>query len=53
MNAPSFGERRYRTRLKYFSGWAELTALVDILFLPLLFFDRQFTILHLNVVFLT
>lgn len=38
MNAPSFGERRYRTRLKYFSGWAELTALVDILFLSLLFF---------------
>jgi len=38
MNAPSFGERRYRTRLKYFSGWAELTALLDILFLSLLFF---------------
>ena len=33
-----FGQRRYRTRLKYCSGWPELTALVDILFLSLLFF---------------
>ena len=33
-----FGERRYRTKLKPFSGWPELTALVDILFLALLFF---------------
>ena len=40
MNRPGtgFGERRYRTRLKYYSGWPELTALVDILFLALLFF---------------
>ena len=38
MSSPKFGERRYRTRLKYFSGWAELTALADILFLSLLFF---------------
>jgi len=33
-----FGQRRYRTRLKYCSGWPELTALVDILFLSLMFF---------------
>lgn len=33
-----FGERRYRTRLKYHTGWPELTALVDIFFLSLLFF---------------
>ena len=33
-----FGERRYRPRLKCFGGWPELTALVDILFLALLFF---------------
>ena len=33
-----FGERRYRTRLKYRNGWPELTALVDILFLSMLFF---------------
>ena len=38
MSAPRFGERRYRTRLKYRTGWPELTALVDILFLSLLFF---------------
>lgn len=31
-----FGERRYKTRLKYVSGWPELTALVDIFFLSLL-----------------
>lgn len=33
-----FGQRRYRTRLKYRCGWPELTALADILFLSLLFF---------------
>lgn len=33
-----FGERRYRPRLEYRSGWPELTALVDILFLAMLFF---------------
>ena len=33
-----FGERRYRTQLKYFNGWPDLIALVDILFLSLLFF---------------
>ncbi len=38
MSSPGFGERRYRTRLKYFRGWPEVTALVDILFLSLLFF---------------
>ena len=32
-----FGQRRYRTRLQYRSGWPELTALADILFLSLLF----------------
>lgn len=32
------GRRRYRTRLRFHSGWPELTALVDILFLALLFF---------------
>jgi len=38
-NAPSqLGQRRYRTRLKTMSGWPDLTALVDILFLALLFF---------------
>lgn len=37
MTSPGFGERRYRTRLKYRTGWPELTALVDILFLSLLF----------------
>ncbi|MBQ4315001.1 MAG: biopolymer transporter ExbD [Lentisphaeria bacterium] len=30
--------RRYRSRLKYFSQWPELTALLDVLFLALLFF---------------
>ena len=30
--------RRYRTRLKPFSRWPELTALLDVLFLVLLFF---------------
>ena len=39
MTAPGLGERRYRTRLKYRTGWPELTALVDILFLSLLFFS--------------
>ena len=34
----NFGERRYRTRLKCYTGWPELTALADILFLSLLFF---------------
>ena len=38
MNGSAFGERRYRTRLKCYSGWPELTALADILFLALLFF---------------
>ena len=38
MTSPGLGERRYRTRLKYRTGWPELTALVDILFLSLLFF---------------
>ena len=38
MNSAGLGQRRYRTRLKYRSGWPELTALVDILFLSLLFF---------------
>ena len=38
MTAPAFGERRYRTRLKYHGGWPELIALTDILFLSLLFF---------------
>ena len=38
MTGQNFGERRYRTRLKHYSGWPELTALVDILFLSLLFF---------------
>ena len=38
MNPAGLGQRRYRTRLKYRSGWPELTALVDILFLSLLFF---------------
>ena len=38
MNAPRFGERRYRTRLGHYSGWPALTALVDILFLALVFF---------------
>ena len=37
MNSPGFGTRRYRTRLKYHTGWPELTALVDILFLSMLF----------------
>lgn len=32
------GGRRYRTRLRHRSGWPELTALLDILFLSLLFF---------------
>ena len=32
------GGRRYRTRLSCRTGWPELTALVDILFLALLFF---------------
>ena len=32
------GRRRYQTRLKPLSGWPELTALVDILFLVLIFF---------------
>ena len=36
--ANGFGERRYRTNLRPFSGWPELTALADILFLALLFF---------------
>lgn len=31
--------RRYRTRLKYFSKWPELTALIDVLFITLLFFS--------------
>jgi biopolymer transport protein ExbD len=30
--------RRYRTRLRSFTGWPEMTALIDILFLTLLFF---------------
>ena len=30
--------RRYRTRLRLLSGWPELTALIDILFLALLVF---------------
>lgn len=38
MTGFKFGERRYRTRLKYFNGWPDLIALVDILFLSLLFF---------------
>ncbi len=32
------GKRRYRTRLTPHCGWPELTALVDILFIALLFF---------------
>ena len=45
MNSPGFGERRYRTRLKYRTGWPELTALIDLLFLSLMFFSlsRNFT----------
>lgn len=31
------GQRRYQTRLKSLSGWPELTALIDVLFLTLLF----------------
>ena len=31
-------QRRYRTRLKYFKNWPESTALLDVLFLALLFF---------------
>jgi len=33
-----FSERRYRTSLRHFSGWPDLIALVDILFLSLLYF---------------
>ncbi len=38
MIEPGIGKRRYRTRLKALSGWPELTALIDILFLGLFFF---------------
>lgn len=38
MTSTGLGERRYRTRLKYYSGWPEVIALVDIFFLLLLFF---------------
>ena len=31
------GKRRYQTRLKPRSGWPELTALIDVMFLTLLF----------------
>ena len=37
MTSPKLGERRYRTRLKYRTGWPEITALVDVLFLSMLF----------------
>ena len=45
MTSPELGQRRYRTRLKYRTGWPELTALVDIFFLLLLFLalTRNFT----------
>ncbi len=32
------GKRRYQTRLRPLSGWPELTALIDVLFLTLIFF---------------
>lgn len=37
MTSRGLGQRRYRTRLKYRTGWPELTALVDTFFLLLLF----------------
>ena len=36
-NSPSIGARRYKPGLKPKSGWPELTALIDVLFLVLLF----------------
>ena len=38
MIRPEIGNRRYRTRLRPLSGWPELTALIDVLFLTLIFF---------------
>lgn len=37
-NKLKFGTRRYKSRLKPKTGWPELTALIDVLFLALLFF---------------
>ena len=34
---PAFGSRRYRTKLKMYSGFPDVIALLDILFLALLF----------------
>ena len=37
MNNPSIGDRRYEPRLRPKSGWPELTALIDVMFLVMLF----------------
>ena len=37
MNNPSIGDRRYKPRLRPKSGWPELTALIDVMFLVMLF----------------
>ena len=37
-NDLKFGSRRYAPKLKPKTGWPELTALIDVLFLSLLFF---------------
>lgn len=38
MIRPEIGKRRYQTRLRPVSGWPDLTALIDVLFLTLIFF---------------
>lgn len=38
MRKSAIGQRRYQTRLKPVSGWPALTALIDVMFLLLLFF---------------
>lgn len=38
INESSFGSRRYRPRIRPRHGWPEVTALLDIMFLALLFF---------------
>lgn len=50
MSTPGLGERRYRTRLKYYSGWPEVTALVDIFFLSLLFFSLTSNIVRVSAI---
>ncbi len=47
-NPRQFGLRRYRSRLRTFSGLPDLTALIDVLFLALIFFMLSSSFVQLS-----